>query len=311
MIFIGLDDPDKKIQIERYRSEHDIRKVVVISADAFPLPIPGTDQIKYSDVIMYVTFYRLLQEIDPHTLIVINECLRTQNRYDLSYNCIRNYLNQTEHQLIFQQLPQIDTKEDFMILFDFDTRSRWKRRKFDIDLILDNTTVQTRPLPLAFSPVEVPTTPATRKKYAKERERRFATIGARDPHTIPRNLYLIGGSDKRAYIDAQSQAGASQAQASAQLSLFDEDTGRPAIYVARNKRLNRDNIVTYNEVTPDGGPYTVVEFPHRFIEFSDFIRRTGQAHSRVLVADLKVDHWYLKRYQQWKERICETYAALQ
>lgn len=302
MIFIGLDDPEKKIQIERYRSEHDIRKVVVISADAFPMPIPDTDQVTYSDVIMYVTFYRLLQEIDPCTLIVVNECLRTQNRYDLSYNCIRNFLNQTEHQLIFQQLPQVDTREDFMILFDFDTRSRWKRRKFDIDLILDNATVQVRPLALAFTPVAVPTTPATRKKYAKERGRRFATIGAKDPHTIPRNLYLIGGSDKRAYIDSQAQA---------QLSLFDQDIGRRAMYVARNKRLSRDNIVTYSETTPDGNPYTVVEFPHRFIEFSDFIRRTGQAHSRVLVANLKVDHWYLKRYQEWKERICETYANLQ
>jgi len=298
MIYIGYDDPAKRIEIDSYRQAHDIRRVVVISADEFPLPVPGSDQVTYSNVIRYVTFYRLMQEVDQYTLLVINECLRTQNRYDLTYNCIRNFLNQTEHQLIFQQLPQIDTAEDFMILFDFETRSRWKRRKFDLDLILDNAQMRVKPLPLAFEAVEVPTTPATQKKYAKEREKRFATLGAKDPHTIPRNLYLIGGQDKLAYIEA------------GQLPLFGE-IDREQWYVARNKRLNRDWVITYDEATPEQAPYTIIELPHRFIEFSDFIRRSGQAGGRVLLADLKVDHWYFQRYQDWKERICETYASLQ
>jgi len=300
MIYIGLNDASKIPIIERYRAANGIRKVVVISADAFPLPIPGTDQIKYSDVIMYVTFYRLLQEIDQHTLIVINECLRTQNRYDLSYNCIRNYLNQTTHQLIFQQLPQIDTVQDFMILFDFDTRSRWKREKFDINLVLDYARVEVQPLPLAFDRIAVPTSDATRRKYAAERGRLLADLGPKDPHTLPRNLYLIGGKDKLAWIDAQ--AGGEQ------LALF--DSGQPRRYVARNKRLGRDSITTYGDATP-GEPYTVVELPHRFIEYADFIKRTGQAAADVLAANLKVDAWYCQRYQDWKERICETYASLQ
>lgn len=299
MIFIGLDDDVKRTEIERYRTAHDIRKVVVISADAFPLPIPGTDQVTYSDVIMYVTFYRLLQEIDDHTLIVINECLCTQNRYDLTYNCIRNFLNQTTHQLIFQQLPQIDTREDFMILFDFATRSRWKRQRFNLDLIRENVRVRVEPLPLDFIRVDVPTSIATQKRYTAERERRFAALGAADPHTLPRNLYLVGGKDKLAWIDLYNGG---------QLSLF--DSAQAGMYVARNRRLNRANIVTYADVQP-GIPYTIIEFPHRFIEFSDFIRRTGQARSEVLVADLKVDHWYYSRYTEWKNRIYETYAGLQ
>src|SRR3990167_1032523 len=113
MIYIGYSDSDKRAAIAQYQAAHGITKTVVISADEFPLPISDTDQIKYSDTIMYVTFYRLLQEIDSKTLIVINECLRTQNRYELTYNCIRNFLNQTTHQLIFQLLPQIDTADDF------------------------------------------------------------------------------------------------------------------------------------------------------------------------------------------------------
>lgn len=302
MIYVGYTDDDKRELIAQYQSRHDIRKTVVISADKFPLPISGTDQITYSEVITYVVFYRLLQEIDSHTLIVINECLRTSNRYDLTYNCIRNYLNQTDHQLIFQMLPQIDTCEDFMILFDFDTRSRWKRRKYDINLISLNSKVSVNPLPLEFTPVTIPTLEITKETYAREKERRFATLGVKDPHTIPRNLYLLGGKDKRAYIDNLESPIA---------SLFGEDDQDGCLYVARNKRLSRDYIVTYSDIPQRDGSYVIVELPHRFIDFIDFVRRTGQTHHRVMVADLAVDRWYFERYQKWKERIFATYSDLQ
>lgn len=305
MIFIGYTDEQKRIEIERYKASHDITKTVVISADQFPLPIPDTDQVTYSDVIMYVTYYRLLQEIDHRTLIVINECLRTQNRYDLTYNCIRNYLNQTEHQLIFQQLPQIDTQDDFMVLFDFDTRSRWKRRKFDLDLILDNSRVCVRLVPIQFKPVQVPTSEVTCRKYRQERQRRFETIGNRDPHTIPRNLHLIGGKDKLAYIQ---RLGGSNGQ----LSLLAESRPKPRVYVARNQRLNDDSIITYQSVdSPLCDPITLVDLPHRFIDLSDFIKTSRQSKFEVLVTDLKVDHWYIERYKSWKERIDATCASLQ
>lgn len=300
MIFVGYDDPEKIAEIARYCAENDIHKTVVISADEFPLPVPGTDQVKYSDVIMYVTFYRLLQEIGPQTLIVLNECLRTQNRYDLSYNCIRNYLNQTQHQLIFQQLPQIDAQEDFMILFDFDTRSRWKRQKFDAELVLDNARVSIKQLPVGFTRIDVPTSAATKRRYARERKRLFDGLGTKDPHTLPRNLHLISGKDKLAWINSQSWLN---------LPLFG-GTMPERRYVARNKRLKHDNIVTYREVQA-GTQYAMVDLPHRFIDFCDFVRRTGQAGGEVLVADLRVDKWYYRRYYDWSERINGTYASLQ
>jgi hypothetical protein len=294
MIYLGLDDGDKRAVVECYRAQHDIRRVVAISADEFPLAIDGADPVAYSQVIMYITFYRLLQEIDERTLVVINECLRTQNRYDLTYNCIRNFLNQTGHQLVFQHLPQIDTQEDFMILFDLDTRSRWKRRPFDPFLVAEEARLEIQRLPVAFERVDVPTSDATRDKYDREREKMFSTLGKRDPHIIPRNLYLIGGADKRNYISASD------------LPLFSQSAGQ---WVARNKRLGNDRIVTYDEVQSEQ-TYGVLELPHRFIDFSDFIRRAGQASSRVLAADLKVDRWYFQRYTDWSERIHETYASL-
>lgn len=301
MIYIGYSDDDKRRIVGQYVADNDIAKTVVISPEKFPLLIDGADNVAYEQTIMYVTFYRLLQEIDGRTLVVLSECLRTQNRYDLTYNCIRHYLNQTPHQLVFQQLPQIDERDDFMILFDFVTRSRWKRQKFDVGLISENARVYVRPLPVGFTAVPVPTSPSTKKQYARERARRFESIGLKDPHTIPRNLYLIGGKDKAAYIDTVAQP---------QLSLFGESAGH-CRYVARNKRLGHDRVVTYAEAAADGGPYTVVEFPHRLLDYSDFIKRTGQAASSVLVADLKVDLWYFERYQKWAERIHEFYASIQ
>lgn len=300
MIYLGHSDVEKGRIIDGYCAAHGLprRKVVVISPKQFPLQLDGADNIDLGDVIMYVTFYRLVQEIDGDTLIVLSEVLRNQNRYDLTYNCIRNFLNRTNHHLIFQRLPQIDTAEDFMILFDFDTHSRWKRRAFDADLVRGEIEPAIRPLLPTFGRIDIPTSAKTQARYTQERDQLFATLGARDPHIIPRQLYLIGGQDKLAYIDQHG---------SRQLSLF--EVAPPGLYVARNQRLRRDNIVPYSAVEA-GKTYTVVEFPHRFLDYSDFATATGQIHSNVLVASLKVDDWYYRRYTAWSERLDATYASL-
>ena len=296
MIYLGRTDTEKQAIIDDYQAAHNIAHVVIISANKFALCRNGADCVPYSEVIMYRTFYRLLQEIDTGTLVVVNECLRNQNRYDLSYNCIRQFLNQAGHVLVFQQLPQIDTAEDFMILFDFVTQSRWKRRSFDPALITDNAQVNVQVLPVAFRRIDVPTSVKTAQVYEQERARRFATLGPADPHTLPRNLYLVGGKDKAAYISRQSAP-----------SLF--DTGDAALYVARNKRLGLPNVVTYDEVQP-GARYDIVELPHAFADYADFVRTTWQAEAAVLCATLRVDAWYFNRYTEWSERTHETYASL-
>lgn len=292
-IYIGLDDTEKQQVIADYCAGNAIRRVVVIAPDRFSLIVPGADQVRYADVIMYVTFYRLLQEIDQHTLVVLNECLQTQNRYDLTYNCIRNFLNQTSHQLVFQYLPQIDERDDFMTLFDWDTRSRWKRRPFDPGLIARESRVVVYDRAPTFIGVPVPTAEATRQRYAAEREKLFATLGARDPHIIPRQLALIGGRDKASYIDAQA------------LPLF----GAAQPCVARNDRLKRPGIVAYEAAQP-GVAYSIIELPHRFLDFVHFLTTTRQAACDVLVADLPVDRWYLGRYQEWSERICHLCKSI-
>jgi len=292
MIYLGLPDSEKEDIVNHYVDEHAIKKVVLIHGKSAPYLL-SADRVTYKQVILYVYFYRLLQEIDQNTLIVVDECLRTQNRYDLTYNCIRHYINRTSHIIVFQLLPQIDECNDFMILFDFVTQSQWKRHKFDAGLIADHAKIERIDFNFSFTPIYIMTPDSTKQKYERKKKQLFDNLGVRDPHTIPRNLYLVGSGDKRAYIDTRS------------LPLF--DNGK--LYVARNRRLNRDNVATYGDVLPDRD-YTIMEFPYRFIDFSDFVYTTRQTNYDVLLADLKVDRWYLQRYEEWKDRLDETYASL-
>lgn len=116
-IYIG--EHDRSGIVREYLREHPlIRKAVVIGE---PLDIDGieSENIPLPETIMYRTYYRLLQEINTKTLIVINECLTKRTRYDLAYNCVRKYLLQTLHALVFNYYPIRQEEEDFMTLYDF------------------------------------------------------------------------------------------------------------------------------------------------------------------------------------------------
>ena len=283
MIYIG--DHNKTAIIDAYRQDHGIRRVITLSPQKFALTINDVEMVEYAEIIQYKHFYRLLQEIDQSTLLVINECLRTQNRYDLTYNCIRHFLNQTSHQLIFQRLPIIDTIDDFMALFDWDTRSQWRRESFSRD-VLTAARIVCNPVEIRISPVRVETTAAQKAAYQAEKRRLIDCIGQRDPHTIPRHLHLMGGKAKMAAIvDGRS-------------------------YVGRNDRLKIPGMATYKETTYPAGPYTAFEFPHNVIDFADVLTLADQTEIDALVTDLKVDEWYLQRYQEWAGRVSDVCTAI-
>jgi len=287
MIYLGLDNAEKDARISAYVAEHHIGKVVMFSPARWRWePSLQVEHIEWAEIIMYRHYYRLLQEIDGSTLLVINECLRTQNRYELTYNCLRNFLNQTTHQIIFQRFPLIDTVEDFMILFDLDTRSRWKRETFERAPLRESQIEATSRLP-ALRAVPVAVDETTQIAYAREKRRLIDNLGHRDPHTIPRNLHLMTGKAKLAHVDPFRR------------------------YVGRNKRFRLDNLDVYREATVGRAPYSVFEFPHDFIRFSDFFAETGQQDLDVLVADLPVDRWYFERYTAWTQRLSDAYSALQ
>lgn len=285
MIYIGLTPEQKQTVIADYCQHRAVQHVVMLSPARFDFPISG-ESIDWPEIIMYRTFYRLLQEIGSQSLVVVNECLRTQNRYDLTYNCIRHFLNQSEHQLIFQWLPLIDTLEDFMILFDFDTRSRWKRERFDVDF-LSEISIQVTARQPALTTTHCPTDAKLRQAYQREKSKLIDGIGNKDPHTIPRNLYLMSGKARMQAVDAFS-----------------------GWHIGRNNRFKMDRWQTYKESAYPNMPYTIFEFPHNFIDFADFLTLSQQTELPVLIADLPVDQWYFTRYQQWAQRIEDGYASL-
>jgi hypothetical protein len=282
MIGIGFDKARKVQTVRAYVDEHGLTHVVVLSPARIPLEFEGADQVKCTDIIKYTTYYPLLQAINPSTLVVVHECLRTQDRNDLTYNCIRHFLAQTDHVLVFQARPLIDTIDDFATLFDFVTKSRWKRTPF-AELPLDEATIVIEPKTYAIEATLVEADAKTKARYTKDKRKRFDDIGLRDPHTIPRNLHLLGG----------------KVRASAMRS------GRT--YVARNARIKSPQIVTYRNVC---GPAAALDFPHRFIDWSDFLTLSGQTKVEAVVTDLKVDQWYLERFQAWCQRVNDAQATL-
>jgi hypothetical protein len=260
--------------------------VFIFSPQKFTLScsFPEHEHVEYDNIIRYRYYYRMLQEIDDSSLVIVNECLRTQDRNDLTYNCLRNFLNQTKHQIIFQYLPLIDTFDDFMILFDFDTRSRWKREKWSERLRSELNVYFTDKSP-SLDAIEVSVDEAVRCSYEKEKRKLIDGIGLKDPHTIPRNLYLMSGRSKLSSIAAEQE------------------------YVGRNNRFKIATMRGYTEPTfPENN--IVFEYPHSFIRFSDFLALSRQQSASALVADLKVDTWYHQRYLDWSQRIKDAYATL-
>lgn len=286
MIVLGCRRKDKLEIVQRYIREREIARVVVLSPAAFRFQHPDAwEWVDYPQIIKYRWFYRLLQEINHDTLVVVNECLRTQNRSDLTYNCIRHYLQQTKHQIVFQYLPQIDTFADFMTLVDWDTRSRWKGQLFSAAM-LDGLDVCVSRVPLVWSEQGVEVTNAVRDEYQRTRDKLFSGIGSKDPHTIPRNLYLVTGRTKCQAID---QGGA---------------------FVGRNNRFKLLRMATYGDGDFGSEPRVVFEFPHNFIEFADYLAISEQTEIVALTTPLRCDQWYWSRYQDWWGRIQDAYATI-
>ena len=299
MILLGLSPAQRAEAIRARTAEVRARKVYVICPARFAPPghvemtNPETECdgrqglfIDWPSVILYRYFYRLLQEIDGDTLLVIDHGLRTQNRHDLSYNCIRNYAQQTPHVLVLSTFPIIDQPDDVMVLIDWVTRSRWKRDPFD-PAMLSEVQVHGRTLVPTFEPVHVPVDDRPRATYAAVRDRLLAEVradGDKDPHNLPRALHLVSGKAKLAHV----RAGVS--------------------YLGRNNRFKLPALETWREVaTP--GERTAFELPHNLIDVADALTVTRAPTVPVLVADTKADRWYFERAQGWAGRVARAASA--
>jgi hypothetical protein len=285
LIHIGLSTAEKARRVSDYVVRCGAEKVVVFYPKRHPLQLEldvPTEHIEWDDVIRYVFFYRLLQEVNQRTLLVFNEILRTPERSCLTYNCLRNYLTRTEQQLVFSRFPCLESPDDFMVLVDLDTRSRWRRSRLgDVSDPINVDIVEVAP---ALVRSVVPTDTATRDIYARTKRKLIDGIGTKDPHTIPRQLHMLSGKHK-ASMAAE----------------------RGGLWVGRNARLKVPGLATYDDARE---PRQVLEFCHSFRDWSDYLTASGALELSSLVSDLKVDQWYFERFQRWTEMQRNACAAI-
>ena len=300
MIRIGLNDSEKSSVVERYIRDNGIEKVFVLSTDRFA---PGFAQervtkpeqldgrcgvyLAWPDHIEYRYYYRILQQADKNTLFVVNECLRGQSRTTLNYNCIRTFLRQVRHQIVFQHFPMVESLNDMMTLVDFDTRSKWWDRKFEISM-LSELDFSITPRTVEIVPQFVTVDAKTHASYSKEKAELLASVRSdpeKDPHQIPRNLLLVSGKGKLRHLKSG------------------------VAYVGRNNRLKIENFSTYREAD-ESAERTAFELPHSYLDMADFLSVTKQRKLPVVVADTKAEAWYLDRFQQWAGRLNDATLAL-
>lgn len=285
MIRIGLSHQQKQKEINAYLTKHNIKKIFCLYFKKFPVKYKvdcEIEYIEYADIEMYKYFYRLLEEIDDSSLIVIDGCLRTQNRSELIYNCAHHYLGQTPHRIIFEFFPIIDTKDDFMILLDFENKGKYKGKSFDY-IYLQQEDIKIRPRKIKLVPMNVEITEKDVERYEKKKEKLFDSLGDKDPDTIPRNLQLFAGNLKKNAIEPDK------------------------LYVARNKRFNFENVKSYNDIT-DRGDYIVIDTHYRWLNMSDFLKTTGMTRIRYLCTTLSIDNVIINEIAKWKARLDAIYA---
>lgn len=301
MIRLGLNEVQKIKTVGDYIAAHGIKKAYVFYPEKFPFE--GLDTVareiwsvpvkavEYKEIIMYRTFYPLLEEIDERSLLIFNECLRTRKRGDLTYNCAHHYCGQTPHKIVFERLPFIGESfymgneengfNDFMILLDFVDKGRFRGRGFEWGMLRE-VDVKAVPVHLTYEAVPVSIDKKAQGAYEKKKEQLFNDLGNKEVDTIPRELHVFAGKYKKAFIDPALQ------------------------YVARNARFNLPNVVPYKSAGK--GEYIVVDFPHRRLDFNDFLKKSGMAHIRFLNSGLLVDLVYESNFKVWISKLEAFYA---
>lgn len=293
MIIIGLNEQQKREKIKEYVKKYNIKHVLVFSPKKFMMDLPELDipieQIDWDEVIMYRTFYPLLATIDDTYLIVVNEFMRNRNRVNLTYNCLRHYLNQCGKQLIFEYFPFIEEHDDFMILYDFDTKTKYKGNHLCMDYLKEHANeIKIYKHDVQIDVINIPLPDDAKEKYDKKKNELFDKLGNSDPNNVPRALELHCGVWKKKYIDEGKE------------------------YVARNARFKKGNITTYKNVKYQQ-PYIMIDFMHKRLDVNDFLRVTQQERYEFLSTGLSIDCVYIDEMKKWSEKydqfICQAIEA--
>lgn len=282
MINIGFDLVSKEETVKLYCSDNGLKNVIIFHPDGWStLSIDGAEYVPYSEIIMYRIFYPLLQKIDNSYLLVFDECLRTKNRNDLTYNCAHHYGNQTKHIIVFEYFPFIDDIEDFMILLDLDKPNRYKGQKF-ADYMLQETTVNVMNNDIAIFKAEAVPTGKQLTAYEKKKQELFEGLGMKDPDTIPNALQLFVSKYKNIEPDK--------------------------VYIARNQRYKQSNVVSFTQDVRIADVLYAIDLPLSQKVFNDFVKKSGVKSIGFCHSGLKVDEYFYNRYKKWEREVQEFNA---
>ena len=275
VINISYDMKMKEQAVKEYLKDHpDVKGIILFYPDEWPTLEIEAEKVPFSEVIMYRTFYPLLEKIDNSYLLVFDECMRLKKRNDLSYNCIHHYCNQTQHKLVFEYLPFIDEPDDYMILMDFIDAARYKGKHFTEELF-DEVPVSVVEKTFSLTSV-MSDPPGDVVKYAEKKKELFENLGNKSPDTVPNALQLFAGQYKAIMPNEK--------------------------YIARNKRYKAGNVsVMKDDILGDG--WTFVDLPLRQKIFNDILVRSGMHDIKFLHSGLPIDDYFFSRYSKWIEEV--------
>jgi hypothetical protein len=281
MIYLGYREKEKIDIINEYIKKNEIKDIYFITNDKFKLDIffGNIKYVTYKDIIQYAYYYRIIENTTKNTLIILNEIHKDTNRYNLTYNCIRTFLNGTGNVLIFNYLPIIYDKEDFCSLIDFETQTRFKYLKLD-KINLQGLDISYRQLNLRLNKIMVPTGLFDETLYIEHKKKIFDELNSKDIHTIPRKLQLFTSKIK---------------------------TG---IYTSENciSRTKRKNTVSFKSLPRE--KLKIIDLPFHMTDLINYICMAEIEQIDIISTGLKVDVWFENRVEKLIKELEYVYNKL-
>jgi len=239
--------------------------------------------VSYKQLIEYAYYYRIIEETTQNTLIVIDEPLFTSNRSDLTYNCIRVFLNSTKHTLIFSYLPISNEAKDLAILLDFDTQSKYKYIEFE-SFPMDKPKIKSIKIDYTFKFDRVITSEKDKLEYEDIKNKIISNLGNKKPDVIPRELQLKASKFKKHKIT-------------------------DGIYLFRNGRYKIKNSSTFRKIQSDK-QHVIFDMPFSISDLIRFLKTTYQTEVTFLTSDLKIDLYFENKMKTFKKELDYAYSKI-
>lgn len=284
MIYLGYSEEEKKQVIESLRANEQFDRIYMLTTERFRFDVEGVEVVTYNDLIQYAYYYRIIENTTSRSLIILNEVLRDRNRNNLTYNCIRTFLNNTANVLVFNFLPIIDGKEDFCSLFDFASHSKYKYSSFE-ELPLGEVSITKTIVDLNIEFNEVPLSLFDTESYDLYKQKLFSDFSLKDPDVIPRDLQIYASKFKKKAIRKEHN------------------------YICRNARIKGSNIFTYKKKVPKG-EYVVFDIPFSMVDFADFLHESRCFNLEVLTSSLKVEQFFKQKLIDFKNNVEYVYSKI-